>query len=49
MYHLALIIFDIELNEAMRIGPKPFRHASLHSKFFFGLERRVAVVCEHWN
>jgi len=49
MYHLALIVFDIHLNEAMRVGPKPFRHGALHRKVFICVERRGAVVCEQWN
>lgn len=49
MHHLALIIFDIELDQAVRIGPEPVRHSSLDRSGFFRLERRGAVVCEQWS
>jgi hypothetical protein len=49
MYHLAVITLDVELKEAMGIGPVPFRDGSLQSEFFSGIERRVAVVREQRN
>src|SRR4029077_18242708 len=38
VYRLAVFIFDVEPQKAMRIGPKPFRDGTLQSKFFRGVE-----------
>ena len=45
MCDVAAIILHIEFQEAMGIGPKPFRDRPLHGNFFPSVKRRIAMVC----
>ena len=49
MDHFAFIVFNVELQPAMWIGPHPFRDGPLEGKFLRAVERRVAVVREQGN
>ena len=44
MDHLPVIVFYIELQQAMRIGPEPFRDRPFQSNFLLCFEGRGAVV-----
>jgi hypothetical protein len=49
MFDVTLVVCDVEPQNAMRIGPEPFDHCSLHGNFFRRVERCAAMMCNEWN
>src|SRR5260370_7748901 len=45
-HHLAAFTLYVKLEKAMRIGPVPFRDATLHRKHFTHVKHRRSVVPE---
>jgi hypothetical protein len=48
MGEVAFVIFYVEQEHGMGIGPQEFRHRGLlHHNYFVRFVRRASVVCEH--
>jgi hypothetical protein len=49
MYDIVTRVFCVEFQEAVGIGPHPFRDSPLHREQFVVVECCVAVVGRQWN